>query len=282
MRPTALNTTVVGLLFAASAPVIATGFVNLPTAGVPAPGGTSAYTLCNTTGQFGSNPDGSTPPTSGANNTCAIFRSGRNSPPLSGYIRAYGPANRDIRINNRSIGTLIDEVWRSGSNCIYSSHVSLTNVDYDPNIAGTQSFEVNDLARAGFRSATSRSIAYHFENCPPSNPNCTRASDDVLYRAGLTFTSIAHPDGAADQPLTSVAPISTNWVDFTTDVNGGVDPDGSSVPDSSWFFVKVAACPANGTALNNAIRLRQMGQEGQPVLQISLPGYAPSGANTSP
>lgn len=282
MRPHALHATAMGLLFAASAPVMATGFVNLPTTGVPAPGGTSAYTLCNTTGEFGSNPNGSTPPTQSANNTCAVFRNNRNSPPLSGYNRVYGPTNRDIRINNRSIGTLIDEVWRSGSNCIYSAHVSLTNVDYDPNTAGTQSFEVNDIARAGWRAATSRAAAYHFENCPPSNPNCSRASDDVIYRAGLTFTAVAHPDGAPDQPLTSAAPISTNWVDFTTDINGGVDPDGSSVPDSSWVFVRVNRCPASGTPLSNAIRLRQMSQEDQPELEISLPGYAPSGANTTP
>jgi hypothetical protein len=75
-----------------------------------------------------------------------------------------------------------------------------------------------------------------------------------------------------DQPLTSAASISTNWLEFTTDVNGGMDPDGSSVPDSARVFVRVNRSPASGMSLANAIRLRQMGQEVQPELESGLPG----------
>lgn len=287
MNKTALSSAIFAALALSAGSATATGFVTLPATGVavPAytnpvtgvttPAGTSAYVTCNTSGDFGSNPNGSTPPTfspnGGTDNTCAVPN---NNPPLSGYNQV-ASTSRNIVINGRTIGTVSDRVWRSGSSCIYGAKIRLDNVDYDPTLAGTQYYEINDIARAGFRNRAPISAAYNFVTTGPNQ------SDEVVYRAGLTYTSVVHQPGDSAQPLTSVAPISTNWVDFTTDVNF-MDPDGSSVRDSSWAMVKSSCTTAAPASLNGALRLRQKGQEGQPDLEISVPAYVPAGANTTP
>jgi hypothetical protein len=266
-----------GGLAVVSGSTMATGFVTLPSNGVPVSGGTSAYATCNLTGNFGSNPLGSTPPTfspnGGANNTCAVPS---NNPPLTGYSQVVSTV-RNIVINNVAIGTVTDRVFRNAAatSCIYAAKIRLNGVDYNPSQAGAQYYEVNDFQRAGFRNRGPIAAAYNFVTRGGSQ------SDEVLYRVGLTKTAVVHQPGGAAQPLTSVAPISTNWVDFTSDVNF-MDPDGSSMRDSPWFYVKSGCTSAAPTAVTGALRFRQMGQEGQPNLEISVPGYAPAGANTTP
>lgn len=277
MNKTSLFAAMSGVLAVASGSAMATGFVALPQAGVPVAGGTSAYVTCNLTGDFGSNPLGSTPPTfspnGGANNTCAVPS---NNPPLTGYTQV-ASTSRNIVINNVSIGTVTDRVLRNAAatSCIYAAKVRLNNVDYNPTAAGTQYFEVNDFLRAGFRNRGPIAVAYNFVT------RGLNQSDEVLYRAGLTFTSVVHLPGDAAQPLTSVAPISTNWVDFTSDVNYQ-DPDGSSMRDSPWFYVQSACTSAAPKAVTGALKFRQKGQEGQPDIETSIPGYAPAGANIAP
>lgn len=58
--------TALGML---SGQALATGFVNIPTTGFSVSGGTSAYTLCNTTGNFGSGSGANAPvkPAPGSN-----------------------------------------------------------------------------------------------------------------------------------------------------------------------------------------------------------------------
>jgi len=258
------------LLSTSAASVMATGFVNLPANGVAVPGGTSAYRLCNVTGDFGADEDGSIPPTfspnGGANNTCAI-------PSIpSGYVQA-ASAVRNIVMNNAftlkqpiTVGTVVDRVWRNGTSCIYGAKIRLNNVDYDRRTSrpGTQYFEVNDIARSGFLNRGPIAVAYLF----------AANSDEVLYRAGLTKTSVVHQAGASGQPLTSVAPIDKNWVDFTTDVNFQ-DDDGSSFRDSSWLLVKSTCAATAPAVLTGALRFRQMGQEGQPLIEVSVNAYKP-------
>ena len=259
MKKTILNILATGALAAASASALAAGFVTLSPTGYAVPGGTSAYTLCNTTGNFGSGV--SLPPTPAANNTCAIFQ---NNPPLAGYTLVAN-ANRTVTHNGVWIATVNDRVWRSGTTCIYGARVRLRAVQYAPG----QTFEVNDVMRAGFRNRGPVSIAYFYN----------AAADEVLFRAGLTFTSRVTPPNPA-RPLTSSAPISTNWVDFTSDLNSD-DDDGSTKPDSPWLFVRSACTTVAPPTLNGAIQIRQMGQEGQPVIFKSIPGFAPAGANTA-
>lgn len=261
-----------GVLAITSTSAMATGFVTLPSTGFTVSGGTSAYTLCNVTGDFGS--DESTPPTfspnGGANNTCAVSSS---NPPLTGYTKV-AETTRNLTTSGITVGTLTDQVWRdsAGTSCVYAAKIRMNNVDSDPNTAGTQYFEVNDVQRAGFRGRGPVSIAYNFVTRGAGQ------SDEVLFRAGLTHTAVVHEPGDDDQPLTSVAPISTNWVDFTSDVNYN-DPDGSSMRDSSWFYVKSGCTSATPAAVSGVLQVREMGQEGQPLRTITLSGYAPAGAD---
>lgn len=281
MQAPVMKLAILGTLALAAGTACATGFVNLPANGVAVPEGTSAYVSCNVTGDFGSNPDGSTPPTATANNTCAIFRSSNDAPPLAGYVRT-AQVQRKLVMKNAytnnasiSIGTVTDEVWRKAKTCIYAAKVRLNNVDYDRRAAspGPQYFEMNDFLRGGFKNRAPIAIAYHFSQG-------AQGSDEVLYRAGLTFTSVVNEPGDPAQPLTSVAPISTNWVDFTSDVNY-LDPDGSSMRDSPWYFVRSACTTAAPAEVADVLRFRQMGQEDQPELEISIPGFAPAGATAA-
>lgn len=261
----------------------ATGFVNLPAVGKAITGGSTAFTLCNSTGDFGSNPAGSTPPTFtpglGLNNTCAVPV---NAPPIAGYVKTANTISNIVMKNAFTknmpvtIGTLTDAVWRKGTSCVFAAKFRLNNVDYDKraNSPGSQYFEINDTLRAGFRVRGPVAIAYNFET------RGTAQSDEVLYRSGLTYTSVVHKPGTTGLPKTSQAPISKNWVSFTSDINY-FDPDGSSMRDSPWFFVKSTCTNANPVKLANALELRQLGQEGQPIITIKIPAYAPSGANVT-
>ena len=283
MQKSFLNHALLGCLLVANVPAMATGFVNLRATGGTVTGGVSAYFRCNLSGNFGSNPNGSTPPTfspnGGSNNTCAIPAV---NPPLAGYTQVSN-ATRNIVMKNAytlnqaiTVGTIIDRVWRNGNSCIYGAKVRMNNVDYDrrPVSPGAQYFELNDLLRGGFKNRGTVAVAYHFTTLGGG------VSDDVLYRAGLTFTSVVHKPGDRARPLTSVAPISLNWVDFTTDISY-LDDDGSSVRDSSWLLVRSTCTAVTPTALSGGLVLRQMGQEEQPLIEIKMDGFAPAGANTA-
>jgi hypothetical protein len=284
MKKTVILNTMLGSLLLSSAPAMATGFVTLPDTGVPVSGGTSAYETCNLTGDFGSNPNGSTPPTfspsGGENNTCALPSI---TPPLAGYVKRANKT-RNIIMNNvytnnlpRTVGWVRDAVWRNGTSCIYGAKIRLNNIDYDRRAVspGVQYFEINDLLRAGFAGRGPISVAYHYTTTGAG------VSDEVVYRAGLTFTSVVHQPGDSAQPFTSLAPLSQNWVDFTSDVSF-LDDDGSSVRDSPWLLVKGTCTTGVPVATPGALRFRQMGQEGQPLIEISVDGFAPAGANTAP
>lgn len=281
MKKTLLRNAAFGALLTIAVPALATGFVNLPSNGVAVADGRSAYITCNTTGSFGVNPNGSTPPTfppdDSANNTCAVPGI---SPPLAGY-KQVASAVRAIVMNNAytlnqpvTVGTVIDRVWRSttGTNthCIYGAKIKLNNVDYDRRAVSPEFeyFEMNDFLRSGFKGKGPVAIAYAYTTSGPGQ------SDDVLYRAGLTSTSVVNFPGDPAQPLTSIAPLNRNAVDFTTDINFQ-DEDGSSVRDSAWLLVKSSCLPQAPVARKGALRFRQMGQEDQPLLEIKIDGYGP-------
>lgn len=265
-------------------PVFATGFVMMPAKGFVVTGGMTAYVSCNLSGNFGANPNGSTPPTffpgAGDNNTCAIPSV---TPPLAGYTQT-AKAIRNLTMTNSYtlnqplvVGYVIDQVWRQGTSCIYGSKIRLNNVDYDrrPSSPGMQYFEINDVVRGGFKNRQPISVAYYFSDAGAGQ------SDDVLYRAGLTGISVVHKTGDAVRPLIDIAPLSQNWINFSTDVSYE-DDDGSSVRDSAWLLVKSSCTSATPKGLPNALKFRQMGQENQPLLELSVTAYAPAGANTTP
>lgn len=279
-----------------SLPVMATGFVNIPATGFSG----TAYTLCNTTGNFGSSIG--VVPSSSANNTCAVFPNSELSYP--GYGLAIASTTRTASIGGVSVGVVTDRVFRNAANtsCLFVTKFTANNNDWDTNTGGTQYFVVNDIARGGFGSGNVNAGYFHSGNA------------SLIYRIGRTFTSVQHRalayDTAANKildginyldlptannvntalsgepfPIDSVthastslatqdAVVNSNWIDFTlhTSFNSNVS--------SSATYIE-AAC--DGTAVSGwvksgAIRLRQTGQENTTMQEIIIDGYAPPGA----
>lgn len=263
-----------GALLTSSCSAMAAGFVALPTEGFDLGNGNfSAYTLCNLTGAFGADEDGSIPPTfspnGGANNTCAIPAIPTGYKQIKSTVRpmVLTTLNSQFRPVKVTVGQVTDRVWVNDSeaSCIFGTKVRLSNADADKIKKGKQYFEVNDILRGGFKGAQPE-IAYWFAG----------SADEVLYRAGLTDTSLVfEPEAESDaQPPLDDAEIDENWVDFSTDLNYR-DDDGSSYRDSPWMLVKTA-CQANEqpVVLEGVLKFRQMGQEGQPYQEVAVKGYA--------
>ena len=263
--------------------VLAEGFVPLPNTGFQVGNGDdqyiSSYTLCNLTGEFGIDEEGSTPPTFGANgahNTCAIDKIPEGYTQINSVSRkiVLSTLNKRNRPTKVTVGVAMDRVWRNSqtSSCLYGVKIRLNNVDADPRRPSKQYFEINDIVRGGF-DGQSPEIAYWY----------TANADEVVYRAGLTFTSLVFdPATESDaQPPVAEAAIDANWINFSTDLNYR-DEDGSSFRDSPWLLVK-GMCGADETFKESegALRFRQMGQEDQPQIEIPVKGFAPAAADTS-
>jgi hypothetical protein len=313
MRKTMLNMAIAAAV-GMSSQVSATGLVALPTTGFTVSGGTSAYTICNGTGNFGSG--ASTAPTTGANNTCAVFPANVNSTPVTGFsIVAAGTATTPLTGNGgEALGTMHQRMFRNAANtsCVYGKYFVMnttTTFDYNPARAGTNPIEVNDFAFGGFDNTSTVNAGYYFI---PST------SSESVFRVGRAYTSVqTHASGGAmatgflAQPLDSPAPaasteingvgqitapppypvptsgqqtaeIRANWVDFTTDVTGGADEDdGVARPTSSMFYVQADCSSTAPATLANSVKIRQTGQETQPFITISRGGLARNGANAN-
>lgn len=310
MKHTKLNLAVLAVFGFASQLTLATGFVNLPTTGFTVTGGTSAYTLCNTTGNFGSGL--ATKPTTSANNTCAVFPASELTTPETGFSLV-ASASRPVVMNNtytgntdKTVGTVTEYVWRkqTGSTyeCIYGAKVVNSNTDYNTSAAGNQYFEVNDFARGGF-SGLPVDVAY----------STIPTISEPVYRVGRAYTAVQHrASGYTSQPLTGLgsspsinglnafpgtagstqqlADINTNWVDFTTDANY-LDDDGSTSAASGMFYVKTTCSSASPTTSvsDEAIRLRQTFQElagdgvtANPFIEVKVRGFVPPGGSITP
>lgn len=298
--------------------------VDLPTAGFAVvagsdfPGslaGTTAYRICNTSGNFGSDPAGYTTPTSVVQTGCSVIPGGgRNltTSPVSTIATAVtAKVTNTITANGEALGTLGQRTWRNAGNteCVFAKYIDFATAgtfDYNPQLAGSQRFEANDIALGGFSTtATVQAGYYHTAN-----------TDSPVYRVGRAFTSVQMQSNAAGTapatnyyklPLISPAPaagteingvgqtltppgnptqaqqtaaIRTNWVDFVVDNTGGLDEDGTSSPNTPVLYVR-GAC--NGTAVNtaNTVRIRQTGQETQPWVTILTTGQTRNAANAN-
>lgn len=305
-----LKAAVLGALGLVSAQAMATGLVNLPSTGFAVGSDTSPYTVCNTTGNFGSDDAGAINPTTTANNTCAVFPANVNTAPEASFTLITS-VTRNIVLNdatytngtNVTLGSVVDRVWRKASTneCIYGAQITMLNVDYDLNQAGTQSFEINDFVRAGY-SGRSVDVGYYYTGA---------AQQDVLYRAGRTNVSVQHradlsndaapASGYVAQPLTTPTPTSTpingvlayndpldvptsaqqsatlddNYVDYTIDANF-VDDDGSHTKQSPWLYVKTSCSSSTHTATAGALTFRQTAQEAAPWISFSISGFVPN------
>lgn len=311
MKNVNLKLAVLGALSLLSAPVFATGLVALPTAGFAVAAGsdftgslagTTAYTLCNTTGNFGS---GSyTAPTAGANNTCAVFPSGGNNPgtPVTGFTAVTpNPADVAITANGETLATMRQRIYRNSgaTECVFekrfvmntgSNGMGVATFDYNPQLTGSQRLEVNDFALGGFSLTPTVSAGYYH----------SANTDSPIYRMGRAFTSVQMQSNAAATapaanyyklPLNSPAPaasteingvgqtltppgnptqsqqtaaIRTNWVDFVVDTTGGVDEDGTTSKDSPFMYVQ-AGCGSGtiSTAFTNTANTVRIRQTGQ-------------------
>lgn len=307
MKQLAIKTAVLAALGIMTAPAMATNLVSVPTSGFSVSagpgqptGGTSAYTLCNTTGNFGS--DESTEPTTGANNDCAVFPSSSLVAPESGYTLGR-LATRNLVYNGVTIASVLDYIWRNSGNgmCIFGTRWRMANADYNTTASGTQYFEINDFARKGFSGRTDVTAGYYY----------TSVSDEVVFRIGRTYTAVQHRADLVDdddpasgyyaQPLSYAsastaainglstytsplgvptmdqqsAKIDGDWVNFTTD-NNWLDDDGTSLPDSSLTYVKTACTSVPSTTTANAYSFRQTGQEEAPLIEVLMSGYVPN------
>lgn len=320
MRNVTLKLAVVGALFG-SVQVQAAGWESVPAAGFAS----SAYTNCynanrispyggvanNAKGNFGSfTIPSALYPAAGVNDTCWVAKpASEASLPAgkTGYT-VTGSATRAIPnpIGGTSIGSLADRFWRNPTTnmCIIGTRVTMTNVDSD-SAAGTQLFEVNDIARGGFSGSGALSVAYTIFTSP-----VTAASP--MYRVGRTFTSVQHRaykyDTAANKaengtnyldlptknsvtaaitgentPINSTtvasttlatqdAAVNANWLDFTLDTVYS-DDDGFTNATSAFTYIE-APCTASPTEQANAIRLRQTAQENATFKEITMTGFA--------
>src|SRR5450830_157432 len=241
MRNSLIQAAVLAALGLVSAQAMATGLVSIPSTGFTVGSNTSPYTLCNTTGNYGSVEDGQAnvtqTPTSTSNNTCAVFPASASTSPVSGYSLV-ASSTSDLNLIDATytlgstvkIGTLRNYLWRNTTTnmCIIGARItSLTSNDYDLRTTspGVQTFEINDVAFGGF-------AAYSGSSSVNAGYYTTSASgDSVAYRIGRTFTAVQHradpsdatgntvATGYVDQPLTTSAPAAstsingsaTNW-----------------------------------------------------------------------
>lgn len=285
----------------------APGFVTLPIVGFP----TSAYTNCYNDGRTAADPKGNfgsypliTAPSASVNNTCWVPKPAAELlAPIAGYTLV---GSRTLSIphatgdSSVTIGTLAEIAWRNSATgmCLIGTRATMINVDHDSSTAGTQYFEINDIARGGFAGLTVNAGYTLFAST--SYP---------VYRQGRTYTSVQHraltystlANRAANGtnyldlptnlsiaasitgenlPIASTITASTtlatqdavvndNWVDFTLQVK--YNPAGGSV--SAFTYIE-ASCSANPTVQTGAIRLRQTAQEDATFKEIIMDGYA--------
>jgi len=326
MKKVKLKLAVLGAFSVLSAQALATGLVSLPTAGVAVaaganqPAGTTGWELCNTTGNYGSGTY--TPPDAGANNICAVFPGGGRSlttSPVSTIATAVTVAtSTPITANGETLGSLGQRTWRNATNtqCVFAKYIDFATTgtyDYNPDLAGSQRFEANDVVLGGFSTTPTVSAGYYH----------TTTTDSPIFRVGRSFTSVQmQPEldalgnptnnpftGFVHRPIngptvpaagteingvgqtlspSTIVPtaaqqtsaIRTNWVDFMLDNTGGVDEDGTTAKNTPVMYVQ-ANCTGLVASTANTIRIRQTGQETQPWVTILASGQTRVGANAN-
>ena len=190
--------------------------------------------------------------------------------------------------------------------CIYAKQVSMsssTTHDYNPELAGTQKMEVNDYAFGGYTGTVSAAYAKAVANygsayrigrtftsvqmqADGSNPSLVASGYLVLPTAGGTSGTEINGVGQTLSPpgtpsaSQQQAPFSSSWVDFTTDVTGGTDEDGSTNFVSPTMYIRQSCANATTSVVANSFKMRQTGQETQPWVTVTASSRAPSSTIT--
>jgi hypothetical protein len=311
MKLTTLKVAVLAALALGSTQAMAqAGFNDLPLNAAAATAAGTAYLEGNTSGQYGWSEslfpftdepvlDPNTGLPTGAVithndpldpvNNLALNIAGDTAAPLAGYVQVQS-TNRSATVrsaitNNQTVtvASVVDQAWRgpfvSGTSgpryYIFRVRFTLNGNDVvrtGTGSAGVQTFEVNDIAHAGFNG---KPVAFAYD--------VRGNTDEVVFRAGRTYDSAVAVQEFPDVPLAlpdlAAAPFKSNWALATTDLNFA-DPDGTSPKDSPWFAWKTTSAAAP-IQLAKAIELRESGQEGQPVITSTLTGWSPSGSNVT-
>lgn len=332
MKNMTLRLAVLGSVAYSAYALAAPGFTALPTT-TPfthptVSGATTAFVACNNTGDFGSGVSTKSPTTSPANE-CFLTPNPANdlASPVTGYTLVTS-ASRPVTLNNvysgntnKSIGTVLDVVWRKPAAtapvtatpmCIYGTKFTATSTDYNTIAAGYQYFEANGVARGGFvdvstpASPVSRNVEVAYARMT--------GTSEVLFRAGRAYTSVQHRVGDQDIPQTGLgsfpsingsnswssnatatqqkADLHDNWVELATDINAR-DDDGSSTASSAMFYIRTSCSTSAPVAVADAIRLRQTFQEqstdpstgvgvDQNFIEVTVTGFVPPGGAATP
>jgi hypothetical protein len=277
------------LLFIDSLSNIATaadGFVKLPIKGFV----DSAYVQCNPTGNLGTTK--SIAPNDTSNNACSVSNTELLTSPMNSPIAGFKmvgmqvsgaslPASYSGAGDAVGVATITDTFWRNQgkTECILGTHVQMNDVP----LANGQYWEVNDIARGGYKGKDVE-IAYFYN----PQPDVEGGNVEVLFRAGRTYTSVKYQENLSIPGFKNAPPankgfsdnnaavVSDNWVDFTTDVNFK-DPDGSTRQMTSMLYIKYDCDAREPVEKEGAIRLRTTGQNGQKPIQISISGLVPAG-----
>jgi len=121
---------------------------------------------------------------------------------------------------------------------------------------GNNSAEVNDIFRSGFTGYA-----------PAATWTFSTDNDLRLYASARTASGL---NQGADV-------FNPDVVDLRSDINAS---EGN--PFSGLYMIKIAAAGTAYALVNNAVRLRQGGEEGQPITQAIFAGFAPVAAVPEP
>ncbi|MBS0448289.1 MAG: hypothetical protein JSR59_20370 [Proteobacteria bacterium] len=218
----------------AAAPAMAAGYITLPSTF-----GGDVLTACN-------------PTNDPAGTDCLVT----SLPGESGYA-IVASRSAPVIINDVTIGTLSEKVWRLASDptqFIFGVQVQVNAEVWD---SSGLSFNVNDIFRRTLPKQAV-AIAYYWGDA-------TKA----LLQSGRTSKGL----NEYTNPQPRLAP---TWADFRVDVNAA-DPDGMSSPNSPWLLVKTRA--PLGAALNS-FGIRLLNSDVEDVTQavdLYTSGYQPRG-----
>lgn len=204
-----------------------------------------------------------TPPlrVSGFNNTTTDLLSGLLIPsgpvinPAPGASVKYAPPatytqlatrTNTLLLNGTNVGTLTDFVFRDNTDnrLVFGLRVVLAN-----SVNGTgNTFEINDFFRKGSTGFTAQAA-------------WARAADNDLRMYAAVRTAVKFGTGTET--------FDPDVVKFQSDINVS---EGN--PSSGYFFLKSNA-PTFKT-LTDGLSVYQGGEEGQPLVEIKMPGFVPS------
>jgi hypothetical protein len=219
---------------AVALPAAAAGFVTLP-----ATYGSDVLTACNPTNDPG-------------NTTCQVT----SLPGEAGYVMV-ASRTAPLIINDVTIGTLSEKVWRQSSDktqFIFGVQVQVNTAAWD---SSGVPFNVNDVFR---RTLPKQPVAVAYYLGAATKP---------LLLTGRTKRGLN--EYTNPQP-----PLSPTWADLRVDVNAA-DPDGNSSPDSPWLLVKTTA-PIGAVLDSFGVRLLNSDfADVSSAVDLFTSGYQPRG-----